>query len=50
MKKIIFIFILLIYTNCSINKVVKHHGVHILEKKQSKLKLVKRTRMIQDLY
>ena len=38
-KKIILIFILLITTNCSINKVVKHHGVHFLEKKQSKLKI-----------
>ena len=38
-KKIIFIFILLINTNCTINKVVKHHGVHFLEKKQSKLKI-----------
>ena len=24
-------------TNCSLNKVVKHHGVHFLEKKQEKL-------------
>ncbi len=38
-KKIILLFILLINTNCSINKVVKHHGVHFLEKKQNKLKI-----------
>ena len=24
-------------TNCSLNKVIKHHGVHFLEKKQEKL-------------
>ncbi len=37
-----FFFILLaflILTNCSLNKVVLHHGVHNLEKKQSKLKV-----------
>ncbi len=33
---LIFIFIL---TQCSLNKVVIHHGVHNLEKKQSKLKV-----------
>jgi len=38
-KIIIFIIILLVNTNCSINKVVKHHGVHFLEKKQTKLKI-----------
>ena len=32
---IIFIFI----SNCALNKVVKHHGVHILDKKQQKLVL-----------
>ena len=26
-------------TNCSLNKVVQHHGVHNLEKKQEKLKI-----------
>ena len=37
MKKIIFIVLLLIFTSCSMNKVVLHHGVHNLEKKQSKI-------------
>ena len=35
--KILFILIFLFISNCSINKVVKHHGVHFLEKKQDKL-------------
>ena len=35
-KKILFILLIFI-SNCSINKVVKHHGVHFLEKKQEKL-------------
>ena len=30
---------LILLANCSINKVVIHHGVHNLEKKQAKLKL-----------
>jgi len=37
-----FIHILLIFlfiSNCSLNKVVDHHGVHNLEKKQAKLKI-----------
>ena len=39
MKKI-YIFVLLIFlSQCSLNKVVLHHGVHNLEKKQSKLKI-----------
>ncbi len=38
-KIIFFLFILLINTNCSINKVVKHHGVHFLDKKHIKLKV-----------
>jgi outer membrane protein assembly factor BamE (lipoprotein component of BamABCDE complex) len=38
MKKILIIFILLL-SSCSLNKVIKHHGVHNLEKKQSKLKI-----------
>ena len=28
---------LIFISNCSLNKVVKHHGVHFLEKKQDKL-------------
>ncbi len=35
-KKIIFILLIFI-SNCSLNKVAKHHGVHFLEKKQEKL-------------
>jgi len=35
-KKILFILLIFI-SNCSLNKVVKHHGVHFLEKKQEKL-------------
>ena len=38
MKKLFFIIItFLLISNCTLNKVVKHHGVHSLEKKQSKL-------------
>ncbi|MDA9647785.1 outer membrane protein assembly factor BamE [Candidatus Pelagibacter sp.] len=38
MTKIIYIiFIFLIVTNCSFKKVVQHHGVPFLEKKQAKL-------------
>jgi len=38
MHKILYIiFLSLIVTNCSIKKVVKHHGVPFLEKKQSSL-------------
>ena len=39
MKKIYILFLLLILQNCTINKVVQHHGVHNLEKKQEKLKI-----------
>ena len=38
MKKIL-ILTLLILSSCSFNKVVQHHGVHNLEKKQTKLKI-----------
>ena len=41
MNKIIFFSLLLILSNCTLNKVVQHHGVHNLEKKQSKLKVNK---------
>ena len=37
-KKIIFILLIFI-SNCSLNAVVNHHGVHFLEKKQHKLVL-----------
>ena len=39
MKKKYYIFLILLLYNCSINKVVHHHGVHNLEKKQEKLVL-----------
>ena len=39
MNKILFIIIAFFIANCSLNKVVKHHGVPFLEKKQEKLTL-----------
>ena len=40
MKKIIYIIVISqILLHCSLNKVVQHHGVHNLEKKQTKLKV-----------
>ena len=39
MNKILLIFIAFFIANCSLNKVVKHHGVPFLEKKQEKLSL-----------
>jgi len=41
MKNIFIITIFFFITNCSLNKVVKHHGVHFLDKKQEKLTLNK---------
>jgi len=37
MKKIFFILPFIFILSCSLNKVVKHHGVHFLEKKYSKI-------------
>ena len=37
--KLILLLILLLNINCSLNNVVKHHGVHFLDKKQTKLKI-----------
>ena len=38
MKNILsFIIILLFISNCSLNKVIKHHGVNALDKKKDKL-------------
>ena len=38
MKKYLFLILaFFIISSCTLNKVVKHHGVHFLEKKQSKL-------------
>ena len=39
MTKFFSIILVLILTQCSLNKVVLHHGVHNLEKKQTKLKI-----------
>jgi outer membrane protein assembly factor BamE (lipoprotein component of BamABCDE complex) len=40
MKKIIyFIVIVVLHTSCSFEKVVKHHGIHYLEKKQENIKV-----------
>ena len=37
MKYLLFPFIFIFILSCSFNKVVKHHGVHFLEKKHQKL-------------
>ena len=37
--KIVIFLLLLILTNCTLNKVNYHHGVHFLEKKQESLKV-----------
>ena len=39
-KKIFIILIIFINTSCSFKNVVKHHGVHFLEKKQKDLKIL----------
>ena len=39
MKKIYFIILIFFLSNCSFNEIVQHHGVHNLEKKQTKLKV-----------
>ena len=39
MNKIIFIITFIFISNCTLNKIVKHHGVNFLEKKQSDLVL-----------
>ncbi len=33
------IIIILLFSSCSLNKVVRHHGVHFLEKKQKKIEV-----------
>ena len=38
--KILIISLLLFNTSCSLNKVVKHHGVPYLEKKQQEIKIL----------
>ena len=44
MNKIFIFFIILLFSNCTINKVVNHHGVHYLEKKQENFVLKKTNR------
>ena len=39
MKKIFYIIVIFFLSNCSFNEIVQHHGVHNLEKKQTKLKV-----------
>ena len=39
MKNLIFILIFIVISNCTLNKVVKHHGVHYLEKKHKTLQI-----------
>ena len=39
MNKILIIIIFIFISNCTLNKVIQHHGVHNLEKKQAKLKI-----------
>jgi len=39
MKIFYFIIITILISSCSLNQVIKHHGIHNLEKKQAKLKI-----------
>ena len=39
MRILFLIFFILILSQCSLNKVILHHGVHNLDKKQTKLKI-----------
>ena len=39
MNKLIFFLIFLILSNCTLDRVVQHHGIHNLEKKQLNLKI-----------
>ena len=39
MKILKLVFIIIFISNCTLNKVVKHHGVHNLKKKSDKLEL-----------
>ena len=38
-NKLLIIIIILLFSSCSLNKVVRHHGVHFLEKKQKKIEV-----------
>ena len=44
MNKLIYFFIFLFISNCSINKVEKYHGIHFLKEKQKKLIISKTNR------
>ena len=39
MNKILLLVIFIFISSCSLNNVIQHHGVHNLEKKQTKLKV-----------
>ena len=39
-KKIVLTILVIFISNCSLNKVVKHHGVHNLKKKNDKLEIL----------
>ena len=39
MKFIIYLLLFILISSCTFNKVVKHHGVHFLDKKQQKLEI-----------
>jgi outer membrane protein assembly factor BamE (lipoprotein component of BamABCDE complex) len=41
MNKFLLFILFIFISNCSLNKVIQHHGVHNLEKKQEKLKINK---------
>jgi outer membrane protein assembly factor BamE (lipoprotein component of BamABCDE complex) len=41
MKNILIILIFFLISNCTLNKAVKHHGIHFLDKKQQDLILTK---------
>ena len=38
-NKLLIIVIIFSFSSCSLDKVVKHHGVHLLEKKQKKIEV-----------
>ena len=44
MKILKFILVIILISNCSLNKVVKHHGVHNLKIKNEKLKILSSNR------
>ena len=39
MNKILLLLFFFLISNCSLNKVIQHHGIHNLEEKQAKLKI-----------